>query len=106
MLQPKDTDRLNAYKNKTCIYDVYKRPIQTSGHIQTESDGMEKDISCKWKSKESWSSSSHIRQNRLVHPQDKLQPVRNRRLKVLILQGGRRLEKGLQWPTRAQGDEK
>ena len=65
MLQPKDTDRLNAYKNKTCIYDVYKRPIQTSGHIQTESDGMEKDISCKWKSKESWSSSSHIRQNRL-----------------------------------------
>ena len=41
-----------------------------------------------------------------VHPQDKLQPVRNRRLKVLILQGGRRLGKWLKWQTRAQGDEK
>ena len=26
MLQPKDTDWLNGYKNKTCIYAVYKRP--------------------------------------------------------------------------------
>ena len=26
---------------------------------------MEKDISCKWKSKENWSSNTHIRQNRL-----------------------------------------
>ena len=25
---------------------------------------MEKDIPCKWKSKESWSSNSHVRQNR------------------------------------------
>ena len=38
---------------------------ETQGHIQTESEGMEKDIPCKWKSKESWSSNSHIRQNRL-----------------------------------------
>ena len=35
-------------------------PLQTSGHIETESEGMEKDIPCKWKSKESWSSNSHI----------------------------------------------
>ena len=28
-------------------------PLQTKGHIQTESEGMEKDIPCKWKSKES-----------------------------------------------------
>ena len=27
MLQPKDIDWLNGYKNKTCIYAVYKRPI-------------------------------------------------------------------------------
>ena len=27
-------------------------PLQTSGHIQTESEGMEEDILCKWKSKE------------------------------------------------------
>ena len=26
-------------------------PLQTQGHIQTESEGMEKDIPCKWKSK-------------------------------------------------------
>ena len=40
--------------------------LQTWGHIHTESDGMEKDIPCKWKSKESWSSNTHIRQNRLL----------------------------------------
>ena len=37
-----------------------------------------------------------------VHPQDKLQPVRNRRLKVLILRGGRWIVKRLEWRTRAQ----
>ena len=37
-----------------------------------------------------------------VHPQDKLQPVRNRRLKVLILQGGRWLVNWLEWRTRAK----
>ena len=26
LLQPKHTDRLNGYKNKTHIYAVYKRP--------------------------------------------------------------------------------
>ena len=26
-------------------------PLQTWGHIQTESKGMEEDIPCKWKSK-------------------------------------------------------
>ena len=28
---------------------------------------MDKDIPCKWKSKESWSNNSHIRQNRLYN---------------------------------------
>ena len=27
MLQPKDTDSMSGYKNKTHIYAVYKRPI-------------------------------------------------------------------------------
>ena len=27
MFQPKDIDWLNRYKNKTCIYAVYKRSI-------------------------------------------------------------------------------
>ena len=39
-----------------------KDPFQTKGHIQTESERMEKDIPCKWKSKERWSSNSPIRQ--------------------------------------------
>ena len=36
-------------------------PLQTWGHIQTESEGMKKDIPCKWKSQESWSINTHIR---------------------------------------------
>ena len=62
MLQTKDIDGLNGYKNKTHIYAVYKRPTSDLG---TESEVLEKDIPCKWKSKESWSSNSHLRQNRL-----------------------------------------
>ena len=31
MLQPKDIDWLNGYKNKTCIYAVYKRPTSDLG---------------------------------------------------------------------------
>ena len=45
-----------------CLQETHFRP---EGHIQTESEGMEKDIPCKWKSKESWSGNSHIKQNRL-----------------------------------------
>ena len=44
-----------------CLQETDFRPRDT----YTESEGMEKDIPCKWKSKESWSSNSHIRQNRL-----------------------------------------
>ena len=62
MLQPKDPDLLNGYKNKTHIYMVSTRdPLQTEGDIQTESEGMEKDIPCKWKSKENWSSKTYMR---------------------------------------------
>ena len=36
------------------IYMLSTRdPLQSQGHIQTESEWMEKDIPCKWKSKES-----------------------------------------------------
>ena len=34
MLQPKDRDWLNGYKSKTCIYDVYKRPISEDGGVE------------------------------------------------------------------------
>ena len=36
-------------------------PPQNKGHIQTESEGLEKDISHKWRPKESRSSNTHIR---------------------------------------------
>jgi len=53
MPQPKDKDWLNGYKNKTPIYAVYRDPPQNKQHIQTESEGLEKDIPCKWRPKES-----------------------------------------------------
>ena len=40
-------------------------PLQIQGHIHTENEGMEKDIPCKWKLKESWGSNTYVRQNRL-----------------------------------------
>ena len=60
MLQPKDTDWLNGNKNKTHIYAVYKKPTSDLGTLTDL-----KVIPCKWKLKESWSSNTHIRQNRL-----------------------------------------
>ena len=47
MLQRKDTDWLNGYKNKTNIYAVYKKPTSDLGTHQTESEGMEEGIPCK-----------------------------------------------------------
>ena len=62
MIQPKDTDWLNTYKNKTHRYDVYFRPRNT---YRQKVKRWGKDISCKWKPKESWSGNSHFRKNRL-----------------------------------------
>ena len=61
MPQPKDKVWLNGYKHKTPMYGVKRDPPQTKGHIQTESEGLEKDISCKWRPKGSRSSNTHIR---------------------------------------------
>ena len=61
MPQPKDKDWLNGYKNKTPIYVSTGDPPQNKEHIQTESEGLEKDISHKWRPKESRSSNTHIR---------------------------------------------
>jgi len=38
-------------------------PHQIQAHIKTESEGIEKGVPCKWRSKESWSSKTHIKQN-------------------------------------------
>ena len=53
MLQPKDTDRLNEYKNKTHIHAVYKKLTSDLKPHMTESERMEKYILCKWEAKES-----------------------------------------------------
>ena len=34
---------------------------QNKGHIQTESEGLENNILCKWRPKEGMSSNTHIR---------------------------------------------
>ena len=48
------------------VYMLFTRgPPQTQRNIQTESEEMGEGIPCKWKSKENWSSNTHIRQNRL-----------------------------------------
>ena len=41
------------------IYVVHKRPTSDYRHVQPVSEGMEKSIPCKWKSKESLSSNCH-----------------------------------------------
>ena len=65
MLQPKDTDWLNGYKTRPVYMLSMRNPLQTSKHIQTESERMEKYIPCKWEAKESWSSNPHIRKRDL-----------------------------------------
>ena len=42
-----------------CLQETRFRPRDT--YIKTKGEGLEKDIPCKWKSKESWSSNTHIR---------------------------------------------
>ena len=61
MPQPKDEEWLNGYKNKPLYMLSTRGPPQNKGHIQTESEGLENDISCKWRPKENRSSNTHIR---------------------------------------------
>ena len=48
-------------KQDPYICCIQKDPPQNKGHIQTESEGLEKDIPCKQRPKESMSSNTHIR---------------------------------------------
>ena len=50
-----------AMTNLDSILLSTRDPPQNKGHIQTESEGLEKDISCKWRPKESRSSNTYIR---------------------------------------------
>ena len=60
MPQPKDKDWLNEYKNKILYMLSTRDSPQNKGHIQTESEGLEKDIPHKQRPKESRSSNTHI----------------------------------------------
>ena len=46
-MQPKDRDWLNDTKTKPLYMLSTRDPPQNKGHIQTESEGLEKDISRK-----------------------------------------------------------
>ena len=48
--------------NICCLQETHFRPRDT---YRLKVRGWEKGILCKWKSKESWGSNTHIRQNRL-----------------------------------------
>ena len=61
MPQPKDKDWPTGNKNKTLSMLLTRDPPQNKGHIQTESEGLEKDIPCKLRPKESRNSNTHIR---------------------------------------------
>ena len=61
MPQPKDKDWLNGSKTRPLYMLSTRDPPQNKVHIQTESEGLEKDISRKWRPKESRSSNTHIR---------------------------------------------
>ena len=61
MPQPKDKDWLNGYKTRLLYMLSTRDPPQNKGHIQTESEGMENDISHKWRIKEGKSSNTNIR---------------------------------------------
>ena len=46
------------------MYMLYSRDsLQT--YIETEREGMEKDISCKRQTKEGWNSNTHVIKNKL-----------------------------------------
>ena len=49
-------------KKQDNLYTLSKRDLpQTEGHIQTESEGMVKDISCNWRPKESRNNKDQIK---------------------------------------------
>ena len=58
--QKAKTGRMDT-KTRPLYMLLTRDPPQTKGHLQTESEGLEKDISCKWRPKESRSSNTHIR---------------------------------------------
>ena len=65
MFQPKDTDWLTGYKNKTHIYAAYKKPISDLKTYRLKVRRWKSIFLENGKLKKGWSSNLHIRQNRL-----------------------------------------
>ena len=64
MLQLKDINRLNRYKSKSYIYiGLQETHFRTRNTCRLKVKEWKKNIPCKWKSKESSSSSISIRIN-------------------------------------------
>ena len=62
--RPRLTERIKKKKKKKPMYMLYSRDsLQTS--IETEREGMEKNISCKWQTKEGWNSNTYVIKNKL-----------------------------------------
>ena len=61
MPQTKDKDWLNGYKTRPLNMLSTRDPAQNKGHKQTESDGLEKNISCEGRPKESRIHNTHVR---------------------------------------------
>ena len=57
---PKDKDWLKDTKTRPLYMLSTRDPPQKKGHIQTESEGLGKDISRKWRPKDSRSSNTYI----------------------------------------------
>ena len=63
---PTKRHRMDTKKKKRPKHMLSTRdPLQFQGHTQTEKEKMEENIPDKQKSKVSWGSNTHIRQNRL-----------------------------------------
>ena len=60
---PTKRQRLAEWIQKQDPYNMLstRDPPQNKGHIQTENEGVEKDISCKRRPKESRNSNTHMR---------------------------------------------
>ena len=98
MSQAKDKDWMDGYKNKPLYMLSTRDPPQAKGHIQTEKQGLDQYISCKWRPKERRSSNTHIRQNglrnkgcekrqrRTLHKDQRINPRRYNNYKYIYTQ--------------------
>ena len=64
MLQPKDTDWLNGYRNKTHVYAVYKKPTSDLKTYRLNVKGWKNISHANGKEKKAGITNPHTKQNR------------------------------------------